>query len=254
MTSRTAVVTGGASGIGQSAARALVGEGWRVCSFDLSTSQAPDTIDCLRHQVCDVSNRDSIRAAFAAVAEETPTLDALVCSAGVIRPAALMEQEEEDVDLMLRVNIKGPWLVVREALPFLKAAVEKAGEARVVMVGSGAGIRPKAGSGMYAATKAALHSLTAVMGVELGPQGILVNAVAPGSVATPMLRGALTDATASSGYAPTGASPLGRIAQPEDIADVITFLLGPAARYVNGAVLPVDGGTRAAIFTPRNRP
>jgi 3-oxoacyl-[acyl-carrier protein] reductase len=87
--------------------------------------------------------------------------------------------------------------------------------------------------------------LTGILAVELAPSGIVVNAVAPGTVATPMIE-ALAGLGEDSGFKPSGESPLGRIAQPDDIADVILFYLSDAAKYVNGTVLPVDGGTRAA--------
>jgi NAD(P)-dependent dehydrogenase (short-subunit alcohol dehydrogenase family) len=115
------------------------------------------------------------------------------------------------------------------------------------MVGSCSGLRPKIGSGFYAASKAALHVLTGVLAVELAPSGILVNAVAPGTVATPMLEGARTPREGML-YTSSGESPLGRIAQSDDIADVILFLLGDHAKYVNGSIIPVDGGNRAAFY------
>ncbi|MBC8745955.1 NAD(P)-dependent dehydrogenase (short-subunit alcohol dehydrogenase family) [Paraburkholderia sp. WC7.3g] len=253
MTNKTAVVTGGASGIGRRTVERLIAHDWTVWSLDVC-EHAPDqhaslqtSQNRLRHLQCDVADVESVRSAFDAVRRQTAKLDALICSAGVIRVGALEEHTPEDVDLLLGVNVKGPWLTVREALPLLRERSSVVHPARVVMVGSCAGIRPKPGSGFYAATKAALHLLTGVLAVELGPSGVVVNAVAPGTVATPMLNGAAkTDVTSL--YKPTGVSPLGRIAEPDDIADVILFFLSDAARYVNGTVLPVDGGTRAAFY------
>lgn len=98
---------------------------------------------------------------------------------------------------------------------------------------------------MYSATKAALHTLTGVLAVELAKDGITVNAVAPGTTDTPMAQQAAENA-GSSGFQLSGTSPLGRIADTDDIVDAIEFFLGSSAKYVNGTVLPVDGGTRAA--------
>jgi NAD(P)-dependent dehydrogenase (short-subunit alcohol dehydrogenase family) len=148
---------------------------------------------------------------------------------------------------MIDVNMKGPWLCVREALPLLRKDSSVADPARVVVVGSIGGIRPKVGTGFYGATKAAVHVLTGVFAAELAPTGVLVNAVAPGTVATPMIE-SVQNQREGSGYRLSGDSPLGRIAQPDDVVDVIMFFLSDAAKFVTGTVLPVDGGTRAAFI------
>lgn len=246
---KNAVVTGGASGIGRRTVERLLEEGWRVWSLDLATLPIPDRPQAegrLRQLQCDVSQADSVEAAFATISQETSQLDALVCSAGVVRIGSLAAHPVEEVDLMLGVNVKGPWLTVRSAAPLLRQGASVEQPSRVVLVGSIGGIRPKAGSGFYSATKAALHVFAGIFAVELGPMGITVNAVAPGTVATPMAD-AVAATVVDSAFKPSGPSPLGRIATPDDVADVIFFFLGESARFVNGTVLPVDGGTRAAF-------
>src|SRR5205807_9534914 len=148
------------------------------------------------------------------------------------------------------VNVLGVWLTIREALPLLRKNACADDPTRVVVVGSIAGMRPKVSSGLYSATKAAVHVLTGVFAVELAPSGITVNAVAPGTTDTPLNAAAIADGE-NVGFRASGPSPLGRTATPDDIAGAILLLLGDGARYVNGAVLPVDGGTRAAYV---NRP
>lgn len=249
---KTAVVTGGASGIGRRTVERLLAEDWNVWSFDVSEealAEHAQTLNVgtrLRFRKCDVFRPESVKAAFDSVRQTSDKLDALICSAGVIRIGSLEEQTSEDVDLLIGVNLKGTWLSVREAIPLLRKDASVADPSRVVIVGSIGGIRPKSGSGFYSATKAAVHVLAGVFAVELGPTGIIVNAVAPGTVATPMVQ-ALANRSAGSSYKPSGDSPLGRIAQPDDVVDVIQFFLSDAAKYVNGTVLPVDGGTRAAF-------
>lgn len=249
---KTAVVTGGASGIGQRTVERLLGQNWTVWSLDVSEkalAKQAATIDAAGrffHHHCDVSKADSVKAAFKAIHSTTEKIDALICSAGVVRVGALEQQTPEEAELMIGVNMLGPWLTVREATPLLRKDSSTDDPARVVIVGSISGIRPKVGAGFYGATKAAVHVLTGIFAVELAPSGIVVNAVAPGTVATPMIE-ALGNAGGGSGYKPSGESPLGRIAQPDDITDVILFFLSDAAKYVNGTVLPVDGGTRAAF-------
>ncbi|MGV9866152.1 SDR family NAD(P)-dependent oxidoreductase [Rhodococcus koreensis] len=249
---RTAVITGGASGIGRRTAERLVAEGWTVWALDISAdapteqSVPKDAPGRFHYVTCDVADVDSVTRAIEAIRQETDTIDALICSAGVIRPNSLEDYSIEEVDLMLGVNVKGPWLSIREALPLLRNGATTDDPARVVIVGSVGGIRPKVGSGFYAATKAAVHVLAGVFAVELAETGVVVNAVAPGTVATPMVEEAVANKRSSS-YTPSGVSPLGRIGQPDDVADVILFFLSDAAKFVNGTVLPVDGGTRAAF-------
>lgn len=250
---RTAVITGGASGIGLRTAERLISEGWTVWSLDVADEPTPGSSTETQHDgelhflKCDVADADSVRNALDTIGRHTDSVDALICSAGVIRPNALEDYSVEDIDLMLGVNIKGPWLSIRETLPLLRKNATPEHPARVVVVGSISGIRPKVGSGFYGATKAAVHVLTGVFAAELASTGVVVNAVAPGTIATPMVEQAAA-AKGSSSYNPSGTSPLGRIGQPDDVADVILFFLSDAARFVNGTVLPVDGGTRAAFI------
>ena len=250
---KTAVVTGGASGIGRRTVERLLDQGWQVWSLDLSaiglSALAEETRagTRLRCQQCDVSQPVSVATAFEAISLASPKIDALICSAGVVRIGSLEAHTPEDVDLILGVNVKGPWLTARAAAPMLRQNSSVENPARVVIVGSIAGIRPKVGSGFYSASKAAVHVLTGIMAVEMGPSGVLVNAVAPGTIATPMAAAAAAS-NSSSAFKPSGVSPLGRIGEPDDVADVILFFLSDAAKYVNGTVLPVDGGTRAAFI------
>ena len=249
---KTAIVTGAASGIGRRTVERLIDAGWSVWALDLSIESLEKQASTLgaggRLKVhnCDVSSPESTSVAFAAVAKAVRNVDALICSAGVLRIGSMEESESADVDLMFDVNVKGPWLCVCAALPMLRMDASTTMPSRVVIVGSISGIRPKAGAGFYGASKAAVHVIAGVMAVELAPSGILVNVVAPGTVDTPMIEAARKVHTAS-GYQPSGESPLGRIAQPDDVVDVIEFFLGDAAKYVTGTVLPVDGGTRAAF-------
>jgi hypothetical protein len=152
-----------------------------------------------------------------------------------------------------------PWPLQGRAGPFVDRAREHHGHqprtagarGRVVFVSSAAAIRPKIGNGAYAASKAALTHLARILAVECAPNGVLVNAVAPGTVDTPMIHAASNPAETGR-YRLSGLSPLGRIAQPEDVARVIRFLLGDDAGYVTGTTIPVDGGTSAAFVPPRD--
>jgi NAD(P)-dependent dehydrogenase (short-subunit alcohol dehydrogenase family) len=243
---KVAVVTGAASGIGLDCANDLVARGWRVFGLDREFRGGEGEGDALE---CDVADSASVTAAFSKIAGMTKSIDALVCSAGIFRTGPLLEMAEKDFDDLFAVNTRGAWLCAKAALPLLKAAAKPEAPARIVFVASAAALRPKTGGGAYAASKAALVQITKVLAVEMAKQSILVNAIAPATVDTPMTQ-ALAANAAANGYKLSGTSPLGRVATPGDVSSVIRFLLGDDSAYLAGAVIPIDGGTTAA-FDPR---
>ncbi len=251
--SKVAVITGAASGIGKATAACLLSAGWRVIGLDLSFSETgisglenADTENMLTLN-CDVGCVRSITSAFIQIEEKVGFVDAVICSAGTLAVGPLSDMSLSDFDRIYSINTRGAWLSARQAIPLMRKSPNLEDCPRIVFVGSISAIRPKVGSGAYAAQKAALHTLVGVMAAELAPEGILVNAVAPGTVDTPMIR-AVSDPENTGQYRPSGASPLGRVAQPEDVAAVIDFFLSRQAKFVTGVILPVDGGTRAAFI------
>jgi NAD(P)-dependent dehydrogenase (short-subunit alcohol dehydrogenase family) len=244
---KIAAITGAASGIGKAAAARLLDAGWTVYGLDIRQPAAqPHYQDRFKPIQCDVSDAASVTQTFAAMGT---TLNALVCCAGVLRTGLMENMAIEDFDLVLNINTRGTFLCAQKALPLLRAGVTPDNPSRVILLSSLAALRPKIVSGAYAASKAAVTQLTRVMAAEWAPSGVLVNALAPGTVDTPMVR-AVSDPTASKGYRPSGVSPVGRIAQPDDVVDVMMFLLSDAARYIAGTTIPVDGGTGAAFIPP----
>jgi len=257
--SKTAAITGAASGIGQAAARRLLEQGWTVFGLDNAQPRLDAVAagfsafqDRFKPVACDVTDATNVVAGFAGIGFVVPALDALICCAGVLRTGPMESMTVEDFDLVLHVNTRGTFLCAREALKLLRKAAKPDQPARIMLLSSIAALRPKVSSGAYAASKAAVSQLTRVMAAEWAPYGVLVNALAPGTVDTPMVR-AVSDPATSNGYRPSGDSPLGRIAQPDDVVDVMMFLLGDAARYVTGTTIPVDGGTQAAFIPPGSR-
>ena len=254
--SKVAAITGAASGIGRGTAKRLLDEGWTVLALDrdeaglaaLRRDFVPGG-ERLHTEVCDVTSAPSVATAFQAIGRRFGRLNGLVCSAGLLRIGTLEAMAVEDFDALFAVNVRGLWLSAREAMPLLKVAGRSGELARVVFLASISGLRHKIDSGAYAATKAAVIALTKVMAVECAADKVLVNAVAPATVDTPMVRPHLNPGD-NTRYRTSGTSPLGRIAQPQDVAAVIAFLMSEDAGYVNGTVIPVDGGTVAAYVPP----
>jgi NAD(P)-dependent dehydrogenase (short-subunit alcohol dehydrogenase family) len=253
---KTAAITGAASGIGQAACRRLLDTGWTVFGLDNARGRLDAVAndfstyqDRFRPVLCDVADAARVTAAFQEIATVSPVLNALVTCAGVLRTSLMEDMPVEDFDLVLIVNTRGTFLCAQKALPLLRAGATADNPSRVVLLSSVAALRPKIVSGAYAASKAAVSQLCRVMAAEWAPSGVLVNALAPGTVDTPMVA-AVADPSASKGYRPSGVSPVGRIAQPDDVVDVMMFLLSDGARYVTGTTIPVDGGTQAAFIPP----
>jgi len=237
-----ALVTGAASGIGACVTDMLLAAGWRVHGLDLNTANLRQH-DRLTPVTCDVRDAGQVAAAFGGL----PRLNALIPCAGILRTGPIADAEVDDFDLVFDVNMRGSWLCAKHAMPALKSAAAAGELARIVFLSSVAAIRPKINGGIYAASKSAVSQMTKVLAVECAEHGVLVNALAPATVDTPMVRPALGGNMGS--YRPSGVSPLGRIAQPEDVARMVRVLLSEDTSYITGAIIPVDGGTSAA-FVP----
>ncbi|NGQ91762.1 SDR family oxidoreductase [Rhodobacter sp. HX-7-19] len=234
---KTALVTGAAGGIGAAVVRALRAQGARVAVADRDTAgiEAEAHLD---GNLLDAGYADGLAAA---AARALGRLDIVVNNAGVITRGTVTETGDDDWDLSVGVNVQAPFRISRAAIPIMAGQ----GGGAIINVASCWGLRPGPGHAVYCMTKAAIASLTQCMGMDHAHQGIRINAVAPNEVNTPMLRTGF----ARRGFDPDTAVaelgrtvPLGRIAEPEDIADVILFLASDAARYMVGAVVEVNGG------------
>lgn len=234
---KTALVTGAAGGIGAAVVRALRAQGARVAVADRDTAG----IEAEAHLDGNLLEAGYADGLAAAAARALGRLDIVVNNAGVITRGTVTETGDYDWDLSVGVNVQAPFRISRAAIPIMAGQ----GGGAIVNVASCWGLRPGPGHAVYCMTKAAIASLTQCMGMDHAHQGIRINAVAPNEVNTPMLRTGF----ARRGFDPDTAVaelgrtvPLGRIAEPEDIADVILFLASDAARYMVGAVVEVNGG------------
>ncbi|HEU4438033.1 MAG TPA: SDR family oxidoreductase [Methylomirabilota bacterium] len=244
-----ALVTGAASGIGRATCVRLArdaqakGRKAQIAAVDLGP---PAALDALVKELADLGavalplhgDMATVDAPGRVVGEAIARfggLDALVSNAGVNRPGPLLSYPVEDWDRMFAVNTRATWLLAKAAHDALAAS-----KGAIVAVGSMSGSHAHANLGPYGPSKAAVIMLVAVLAQEFGRDGIRVNSLSPGMVRTGMTEKVYADPAVAA--ARDALVPIGRVATPEDMADVIAFLLGPDARYVNGHDLVVDGG------------
>ena len=231
-------MTGGGSGIGRGTCRRMAAEGARVAVLDLDGDAAAavgSEIDGLSYGV-DVRDVDAVKAAVDDATARFGGLDAIFNNAGTGSMSRLHEYEPHEFRRVVDVNLMGVWHGIRAAVPHMLAG----GGGSIVNTASISGVRPSPGEGPYSAAKAAIAALTQSAALEYGPRGIRVNAVAPGAI-----RSAMTTPLLGLGdweKVWTERTPLGRVGDPEDIADVVVFLCSDLARYITGQVLVVDGG------------
>ena len=240
---RVAFVTGAASGIGAAVARALAAAGARVALADrqadacAGVAQAITATGGTAHaHGLDVTDSDAVRAVAAQVGERLGDAAIVVNCAGVLVRRGIDDpQAEAIIHQVMDVNLHGAFAVVRAFLPALRRS-----RGCVVNVASGAAFSAQAGCAGYSASKGALHMLTRTLAVDLGADGVRVNAVAPGVIDTPMTAATRSDPARLAGF--LRRTPAGRVGQPEEVAAAVLFLASPLASYVNGVTLPVDGG------------
>ena len=239
---KTALVTGASKGIGRGIALGLATAGWNIgVNYRSDQQGAEETADQVRKQEVDchlvqgdVGLADDVQHIFQVVQEIAGRLDLLVNNAGVQTWAPLLELREEDWDRTIRTNLKGTFLCTQQAGRMMKSA----GGGCIINIGSGANSVPFPNLVDYSAAKGGIEQLTKVSAVELGPLGIRVNCAAPGAIE--IERTKLEAPDYASTWAPE--TPLRRVGQTGDVADVVVFLASEAARFVTGQTIYVDGG------------
>ncbi|MFG1995189.1 3-oxoacyl-ACP reductase FabG [Actinoplanes sp. NPDC048988] len=227
---RTALVVGGARGIGLATAHELIKDGHRV-AVTYRDSEPPTDIISVQ---CDVRDTASVDAAFAHVEREIGAVEIVVVAAGVTRDKLLMRMGEEDFADVLDTNLTAAFRVAKRA----SRAMLRARWGRLVFISSAVAMRGEAGQANYAASKAGLVGLARSLTRELGSRSITANVVAPGYTETDMT----ASLTEEQREHMRSQIPLGRAAQPEEIAAAVSYLASDKAAYVSGAIIPVDGG------------
>jgi len=249
-----AIITGGATGIGAAAVRKYASEGYNVALLDIEKEASlalcneahPGSVTFYE---TDVRSRKAVDASVSKAVDQFGSPTVLFSNAGIQRLSSLFDLKDEDIDAIIDINLKGTLYVVAAVAPYMRDA----GEGSMVLMASDQVFAGKPGSIAYGASKGGVAQLAKSLSVELSPLGIRVNAICPATVKTPLTDKIFTDLgnkhydgdTEAAWKAERDRIPLGRIASPEEIANVVYFLNSAEASFMTGALVPVDGGFTA---------
>jgi NAD(P)-dependent dehydrogenase (short-subunit alcohol dehydrogenase family) len=246
---KTALITGGNSGIGLATARLFIAEGARVAI----TGRNRTTLDAVAEELgenlvafqADMLDTKACETVFKTITEEFGQLDVVFANAGIGKGGSIAQTPEEVFDEVLRVNLTGAFLTIKWALPLLRSG------SSIILNGSIAesvGYPP--GAGVYAASKGGMHSMSRAMAAELSPLGIRINIIAPGPIMTPMAErsGLPEERLAAIRRKFESTVPLGRLGEAAEVAKVALFLASDDSSYVNASEIVVDGGAAGALF------
>jgi 2-hydroxycyclohexanecarboxyl-CoA dehydrogenase len=237
---RVAVITGAGSGIGRAIAVRLAEDTAKIAVWDINAAGAEETAQTIRDQggdaiaiTADCSDKEAIKAAADATRAQLGPIAILVNNAGIAPFTPFLDTDDELFDRVIRINLRGPWLVTKECIPDMLAA--KWG--RVINITSSSVQTGSPAQGHYVSSKGGLMGMSKALALEFAGEGITVNIIPPGFIDTPMLRSAPIDAEA---YAKT--LPMKRIGQPEDIAAAAAYLASEEASYITGQTISTNGG------------
>jgi NAD(P)-dependent dehydrogenase (short-subunit alcohol dehydrogenase family) len=234
---RTAIVTGGAKGIGKAIVDRFINEGYFVYLIDMDRSEgekfAASLKDCIQYIPLNIADEEGVKTFFSTLQNQQVFIDVLVNNAGIIRDNVIWKMPSEDFDAVIEVNLKGTWLMCKYASEILKT--QKSG--RIINISSRAWLG-NPGQSNYSASKAGIVGLTRVLALELGRYGVYVNAIAPGLIDTPLTQKLPDDVLEKL----TNAQPTKTIGKPEDIANAVSFLANEKTHFITGQTIYVDGG------------
>ncbi len=241
LSGRVALVTGAGRGLGRTIAQSLAGAGAAIACVDIDPNLTAETVELIQAAggqaqalVCDVTNSTRVNEVVDEVVKQMGRLDILVNNAGITRDGMIMRMKDDQWDAVIAINLRGTFLFTRAVTrPMMKAR-----SGRIINIASVSGLMGNPGQANYSASKAGVIGLTRTVARELASRNITVNAVAPGFIATEMTAKLGEEILAQV----QEQIPLGRLGEPQDVADAVLFLAGDAAGFVTGHVLTVDGG------------
>ena len=248
---KVCLITGGAQGIGEACARLFLEQGAKVVIVDIHNERGQSLASQLQQQgheilfiASDIGNKAEVDAVIKQVIAQHGRLDVLVSNAGIFKAAPFLEVSESDFDEVLRVNLKGAFLMGQAAARVMKDQ----GGGAIVHMSSVNGVLAIPEIASYNVSKGGLNQLTRAMALALADDGIRVNAVAPGTIATELAsKAVLTSEEARNKI--LGRTPMKRLGDPSEVAHVVAFLASDAASYITGEVITVDGGRMALNYT-----
>jgi glucose 1-dehydrogenase len=248
---RVVIITGAAQGIGAACARRVVQDGAAVALWDLADDAGTALAAEINaaggqaiYQHCNVARKAEVEAALAATLARFGHVDGLVNNAGIFKAAPFLEVSEEDWDAVIAVNLKGSFLVGQA----VAREMVKRQRGAIVNMSSVNGTLAIPSIASYNASKGAINQLTRVMALSLADQGVRVNAVAPGTIATELAKNAVLTSDEAKARI-MSRTPMKRLGEPEEIADVAAYLLSDAASYVTGEIVVADGGRMTLNYT-----
>ncbi len=240
------IVTGGSLGIGYAVCKLFSQNGYNVINLDIRDFEQPLS-HCL-WKPCDVSVVRNIESSISEVLAAYKRIDALVCNAGIHVSATIEDTDEALLDKVINLNIKGAYGAIKSCLPTMKAQ----GSGAIVVMGSDQSFVGKRNSFAYGVSKGALASMAKTTALDYATYNIRVNAVCPGTIETPLFHNAIDNYVARSGAnkddvvaEEAAAQPIGRLGQPDDVAELTYFLCSSKASFITGSLYAIDGGYTA---------
>ena len=238
---KTCVVTGGSSGIGLSIMETFIADGYQVFNLDIQTSEIGNFI------YCDMSKVHDVEQAIDKISRNT-TIDVLVSNAGKHLSANIEQTTETDLDALFSLNVKGAYAAIKAVLPSMKAQQQGA----IILISSEQALVGKPNSFAYSLTKCALASIAKTTALDYAKYNIRANAVCPGTIETPLYHTAINNYCEKSGaekikvhQEEAALQPLGRLGQPQEVADLVLFLASDKAKFITGSLQVIDGGYTA---------